>query len=81
MSDRKPIHSQARQIAANVLKVCEEPKFMHFMHYLYRERVSKLTVTSTTTLSHIKAEPKVILLSRKTRNDMTLTCDNKMTMG
>ena len=48
MPDRKSIISQARQNAANVVKVCEEePKLMH---YLYRERVSKLTGTSTTTL-------------------------------
>ena len=35
MFDRKPIRSQARQIAANVLKVREEePKLVH---YLYRK--------------------------------------------
>ena len=78
MSDRKPILSQARQMSANLLKVCKEQKQMH---NLYRERVSKLTCTSTTTLSHIEAEPKkVILLSLKTRNELddSLTSGNEM---
>ena len=73
MGDRKAIRSQARQIAANVLKVCEEEAMNGALSAplsQYRERASKLTGISTRTLSRINAEPeKEILASRKPRSD------------
>ena len=79
MSDRKAIRSQAREIAANVLKACEgEAKngVLSIPLSQYRERASMLTGVSTRTLSRIKAEAeKEILTSRKPRSD-TIELDN-----
>ena len=73
MSDRKAIRAQARQIAAQVLKVCEEEARNEALSVplpQFRERASKLTGISTRTLSRIKSEPgKEILKSRKPRSD------------
>ena len=73
MSDRKAIRSQAREIAANVLKACEDEAkngVLSIPLSQYRERASMLTGVSTRTLSRIKAEPeKEILASRKPRSD------------
>ena len=73
MSDRKAISSQAREIAANVLKACEDEAkngVLSIPLSQYRERASMLTGVSTRTLSRIKAEPeKEILASRKPRSD------------
>ena len=72
MPDRKAILSQARQIAANVLKLCEAMNRALFVSN--RERASKLTCVSTRTLSRINAEPgKKILASKKSRSLTTLT--------
>ena len=73
LSDRKAIRSEAREIAANVLKACEEEAkngVLSIPLSQYRERASMLTGVSIRTLSRIKAKPmKEILASRKPRSD------------
>ena len=73
MGDRKAIRSQARQFAANLLKVCEEEAMNGALYAplsQYRERASKMTGISARTLSRNNSEPeKEILASRKPRSD------------
>ena len=75
MADRKKaIRSLARQVAANVLKVCEAGAMNGTLSaplLQYRENATKLPGISTRTLSCIEAEPeKEILASRKSRIDI-----------
>ena len=58
ISDKKPIRSQAKQIAANVLKdsVCKEEAKINAL--FIQRKSQNFTGTLTRTLSHIKAEPR-----------------------
>ena len=69
ISDKKPIRSQAKKIAANVLKCLVGKEEAKINALSMQRKRQKFTGTSTRTLSHIKAEP---------RNDKSLTSDNEM---